>query len=277
MDSQEPKITNPQGINTSYLVRAKATYYPDFVSIWIPNEPYEKINTDYERLKSSIVIMPRSDEIGDPIDKYETDVERSIRRTRKRVKDYVIYNDFELFVTFTFTKDRQNEKSSRKRLSTWLRNQRTRNGRFLYLAVPEYHKDGALHFHVLIGSYKGDMELAVNPHTGKQITDRRRNPVYTLTGYTLGFNNVKIIDSSEGKTKTAYYIQKYITKDAISDDGRQRYWASKNLKLPKTEDNPEDFYKHVIVNRQFVNDHGTVLEIDKGISPLSDMFIEANN
>lgn len=276
MGDQKQININPQGKNTSYLINAKATYYPDFVRIWIPNEPYQKINSDFERQLYASA-PPEKDKPRDTIDKYETDAERSIRRTRKRIKDYVILNDFELFVTFTFATDRWNEERSRKRLATWLRNQRTRNGRFLYLAVPEYHKDGALHFHVLIGGYKGDMKLAINPHNGKPITDIRGNPVYALTGYTLGFNNVKIIDSSQGKTKVASYIQKYITKDALSTDGRQRYWASKNLKLPVVEDNPEEFYKHVIVDRQYANDYGTILEIDKGTSPLSDMYIEANN
>lgn len=275
MPSNKPTLSNPQAIDTSYLVRAKATYYPEFVRIWIPNEPYQKITSGYEKKTTALPLS--LDELGEPIIKYETDADRSIRRTRKRIKDYVITNNFELFVTFTFATDRHNEVRSRQRLATWLRNQRVRNGRFLYLAVPEYHKDGALHFHVLIGGYKGKMEPATNPHNGNAIKDARGNQVYTLSGYTLGFNNVKIIDSSEGKTKTAYYIQKYITKDADSTDGRQRYWSSKNLKLPKTEENPQEFYKHIPVDRHYMNDHGTVLEIDKGTHPLSDMFIEANS
>lgn len=256
-------------------MHAKATYYPDFVRIWIPNEPYQKITSGYE--KKSTAQPLNLDESGEPVVKYEADADRSIRRTRKRIKDYVISNDFELFATFTFATDRHNEERSRQRLATWLRNQRVRNGRFLYLAVPEYHKDGALHFHVLIGGYKGNMEPATNPHNGKPIRDVRGNQVYTISGYTLGFNNVKVIDSSEGKTKTAYYIQKYITKDADSTDGRQRYWSSKNLKLPKSEENPQEFYRHIAADRHYMNDHGTVLEIDKGTHPLSDMFIEANN
>lgn len=275
MDNTELTLSNRPAPNTSYMVYAKATYYPEFIRIWIPNKPYERAWYGGDpKLKAGAV--PELDEHGEPITQYETDPERSIRRTRKRIKDYVIANDFDLFVTFTFASDRHNEKRSRKRLSTWLRNQRTRNGRFLYLAVPEYHKDGALHFHVLIGGYKGKLERAINPRNGSPIKDVRGNPVYTFPSYTLGFNNVKIIDSSEGKTKTAHYIQKYITKEANSTDGRQRYWSSKNLKLPKTEDNPEKYYKHVEANRHYVNDHGTCLEFDLGTSPLTDWFIEAN-
>lgn len=275
MLNDKSALSNPHSADASYLVSAKATYYPEFVRIWIPNEPYQKIKSGYEKKAAATPL--ELDELDEPTTEYETDVERSIRRTRKRIKDYVISNDFELFVTFTFATDRHNEERSRQRLATWLRNQRVRSGRFLYLAVPEYHKDGALHFHVLMGGYKGKMELATNPHNGKPIKDARGNQVYTLSGYTLGFNNVKVINSSEGKTKTAYYIQKYITKDADSTDGRQRYWSSKNLKLPKTEENPQEFYRHIAVDRHYMNDHGTVLEIDKGTHPLSDMFIEANN
>lgn len=275
MNNSEPKLSNPQAIDASYLVRAKATYFPTFVRIWIPNEPYQKLSNEYDK-KTKSSSTPSNIDSDESISIYETDLERSIRRTRKRFKEYAITNDFELFITFTFALNRHDEAVNRKRFATWLRNQRIRNGRFKYLAVPEYHKDGAVHFHALVGGYNGKLTASINPHSDRPIKDNRGNQVYTLTEYTLGYTKVEVIDSSEGKTKSAYYLQKYITKEANSTDGRQRYWASKNLRLPPTEDNPEEFYKHIPADRHFVNDHGTCLEFDLGTSPLTDWFIEAN-
>jgi len=255
----------------SKVVRAKATYYPTFVRVFIPNTPYMKDPEGFEKSATPGMLLKLSVD-----EQYETDVERSIRRTRKRIKDYVLCNEFDLFATFTFRDDRYDIGHCKTRMAGWLKNQRARTGKFCYLIVSEFHKDKALHFHALLGGYMGRVEPSINPKTGDQLS-QGRHLVYELPSYTLGFTNVKKIEpDKDSQTKVGFYIQKYITKDMPLFFGKNRYWASKGLALPTEEDNPQEWYKHIEPTRHYVNDHGTILEFDKNTNPLTDMFLEVH-
>lgn len=263
-------INNPH-IN-KVVVTAKATYYRDFVRVWIPNQPYLRYPDGFE--------LPKHQSIATSIDSdedsvlYETNIERSLRRTIKTIKDYVHMNDFEWFATFTFASDRHNDKRIRTRLSNWFRNQRKRNGKFRYIVVLERHKDGALHFHALIGDYGGKLPFAINPHTGNKIPDGRGDYVRNFGEYTLGINTAKKIQNT---LRASMYLQKYITKENVVELGKNRYWASKNLRRPNIEENPQPYYKAIEANRHYVLDHGTILEFDKGNNPVIDTFIESQH
>lgn len=257
--------------DAKYLVHAKATYYPDFIRVWIPHQPYLRQYEGYES-KPKGVLAP-----SDEAELYESNEERSLRRTRKAIKDYALCNKFDLFATFTLADDRFNDEHSKKRLATWFKNQRNRNGKFKYIVVAERHKNGALHFHALIGGYTGRLVYGINPHNGEYISDGRGNFVRNFDEYKLGINSAKVIDSKESKTKTAYYLQKYINKDIAIVFGKNRYWVSKGLDKPPIEENPEPFYKAVEADRHWVVDHGTVLEFDRNKHALIDMFLESHN
>jgi hypothetical protein len=267
------KLTQINSSDAKYLVYAKATYYPDFVRVFIPNQPYIRQVEGYEQ---ELKLTGISNHNG--AEPYETNEERSIRRTRKAIKDYALCNDFNLFATFTMADNRYDDERSKKRIATWFKNQRNRNGKFQYIIVAERHKDGALHFHALIGGYTGRLVYAVSPKTGKHISDKHGDFIRNFDEYTLGINSAKIISTSESKTKTktAYYLQKYINKDMIIVFGKNRYWASKGLLKPPTEENPEEFYKAVEADRHWMIDHGTILEFDRNKHPIIDMFLEAH-
>jgi len=265
------KLTQIASSDAKYLVYAKATYYPDFVRVFIPNQPYIRQVEGYEQELKLTSLSTHVD-----AESYESNEERSLRRTRKAIKDYSLCNDFDIFATFTIAKDRYNDARSIRRVKTWFKNQRTRNGKFRYIIVAERHKDSALHFHALIGEYKGRFTYAVSPNTGKYISDKHGDFVRNFDEYKLGINSAKIISTSESKTKTAYYLQKYINKDMVIIFGKNRYWASKGLAKPPTEENPEGFYKVVEADRHWMIDHGTILEFDRNKHPLIDMFLEAH-
>ena len=220
----------------SFEVHAKATYYPHAVSVFEPAKPYQKLKPG---LRLSSKPQPRK---GTPKTNQEDNGTRSLRRTRKSIRDYVLCNEFELFVTFTFADERQDEERCRVRMSNWLKNQQKRSGSFSYLIVPERHKDGALHFHALLKGYKGEVKPSINPETGKQRRQRGR-PVYTLPSYRSGFTNVKKIKATpESHSKVATYISKYITKDMPLFANKNRYWASLGLKIPDVVYNPDPWY-----------------------------------
>jgi hypothetical protein len=252
------------------LVHAVATYYPEFIRIYIPNNPYEKLR---DGLESHEALLKKPEAVAKTSN--ETDEERSIRRTRKTIKDITLCNTFELFATFTFKEDRQNTTRSKQKMSNWLNNQRKRTGKFDYLIVSEFHKDQqSLHFHALLGGYQGKVAQSLNAEGNPKVV--RGREAYHLPSYRLGFTDVKIIDNKkDSHTKVAFYIQKYITKDMPTFAGKKRYWTSKGLAKPVTEDNPPEWYLHIKPDREYINEHGKIIEFNAGKNPLVDMFMEA--
>ena len=160
--------------------------------------------------------------------------EDSIRRTKTRLSDITLANSFDLFVTFTFSPQRVNRfdpDECKKKMSGWLKRQSERNGKFQYLIVPEFHKDGkAIHFHALFKGYKGKIE-----NSGVR---QRNREIYNIKSYQLGHSTAVKIDNLE---KVSTYIKKYITKDMPTFTGKKRYWCSKGLIRPLKLSNPTVF------------------------------------
>ncbi|MDO4611507.1 MAG: hypothetical protein Q4B34_01455, partial [Candidatus Saccharibacteria bacterium] len=139
------------------LVRAQATIYSDLISVYIPDEPILK---DFSvELRGSI--FEKDDAKEEAEFEEETPLERSVRRTKKRIRDYILCNEFAIFATFTFRDNRYDIEEKRRQMSNWLKNQQKRNGNFKYIAIPERHADGALHFHILLTDYSGKISEAI--------------------------------------------------------------------------------------------------------------------
>ena len=97
----------------------------------------------------------------------------SIKRTKKKVYDYAKSNEWEWFVTFTFSPDKVNRydyDECTKYLSKWFNNLKRSSPALSYLVVPEQHKDGAYHFH---GLFSGMNERQI-VWTGKYVIKRVR-------------------------------------------------------------------------------------------------------
>lgn len=226
-----------------YQVNAIAKHYPGYIKTYEPRRPGKKLFEGLESYsqiaKVAKLYKARADDDNE---------DRAVRRAKSIIRDVILCNPFELWATFTFNPektDRYNIQLCKKQMMNWLKNQQYKNGKFEYLIVPEYHKDGALHFHALIKNYTGALEPATDDKTGKQIKQRGRK-VFRFPGYTLGFTNVKQIEATpESYSTLATYISKYVTKDMLNEPGKKRYWHSKQLEMPRVEYNPPDWYKTV--------------------------------
>ena len=166
----------------------------------------------------------------------------SIKRTKKKVYDYAKSNEWEWFVTFTFSPDKVNRydyDECTKYLSKWFNNLKRSSPALSYLVVPEQHKDGAYHFH---GLFSGMNERQI-VWTGKYVIKRVRGlrskfvrtkeKIYKIGSYKLGWMTATRVREME---KVTSYITKYITKDMLNGlHGRKRYWCSRNLVLPLEE------------------------------------------
>lgn len=168
---------------------------------------------------------------------FDTDLEnklRSIRRTKQTVKDYVLSNGFDMFWTLTYATNRESDVDCIKRMQRWVKRKREKYGKFPYIIIPERHKNGCLHFHMLTKGYKGSIVDSGKKNKGGQI-------VYNADSWSHGFSTVvKINEGIEDVSKVASYVTKYITKqidDVHFGKNARRYWSSKGLLKPKMRNN----------------------------------------
>lgn len=221
-------------------VSSMAKLYPEGFQVFIPKHPYKKIPNGYELQDSSNRIYSsyseRSDEEEDIYK--EENIDRSIRRTKTTIRDYIMCNYFDLFVTFTFGKSHGKDEQNIQQMHDWIKNQQKRIGPFDYLLVMERHKkDNAIHFHGVFKNYIGKIEPSFSAKTGRPIIKRGKQ-VYQIPGFTLGFTNVQFLDKEpESYSKASRYLTKYITKDMPTFANQNRYWASKGLLTPPKVDN----------------------------------------
>lgn len=163
--------------------------------------------------------------------------ERAQRRAKAKVFDYIMSNsDLTLFCTLTLDKekiDRKNYGEIIKKFNIWTDNLVRRNG-FKYVAVPELHKDGAIHFHLLTnevlllvpsGTYLPPVNSGVKRKPLKAETLKRKGfsldecqEVFNIPSWKFGFSSAMITQGERGKV--ASYIAKYITKTMDKVGGR---------------------------------------------------------
>lgn len=141
---------------------------------------------------------------------------RSAARARKELFELCACNDFDLFFTLTLDKekvDRYDYKTIVSRLSVWLDNRVRRRG-LRYIAVPELHKDGAIHFHGLCNSEAcrlKDSGVKDNGHV-----------VFNITDWKLGFTTA--IRLYGEPNAAAHYVAKYVTKSSAGGTIGGRYF-----------------------------------------------------
>lgn len=270
----DKSLSRKQKHEISYFVNARQKIYLNTTEIYIPTDPYEKLEEGYELsedYRSTGQSSPTSEE-----DKFE----RSRRRTYISVKDIALSNVFELFATFTFKVNRFDDEISRQKMIGWFKRQRKQDKSFQYVTVSELHKrceectdnkEGvcshydrpkAIHFHALIGGYEGKLVRAINPHTNKPLVKRHRK-VYDFPNFTLGNSEVYIIgDTDEDRIRSSFYLLKYLKKDMTNFKSKKRYWASRGLNKTVVIENPEEWYLGVTPDHYFETPYGKYLYFD---------------
>lgn len=240
-----------------------AKVYPDFVKII--------------KYKRSIIVDnfgTSSNGLANEENSEERDyLEKSINRTKTKISDYVLCNNFSHFATFTFSpekvKDRHDFVEMSSLLKNWLKteqqnHERNHGFKFKYLIVPERHKDGAWHFHALLENYQNacvDFYSSKNPFiTVNEIKTAKRFAYRKyIVRYTLGRSEIAPI---RDKTKMANYIKKYITKSLIVEPNVKRFWSSRNLEKPELVENIVSSFMHVPEQYKTANyDYHEIYEI----------------
>ena len=226
--------------NAEYDIR-KVTFFSHVMpvkSLGNPNsvKPQEELPAIFDGFK---VMQPQA---VNP----ETSLQRSIRRTKKIVRDKV-FNNFSSnsrFLTLTYSaKGCFDKKEVQNDIKAMIRRIEAKEKKDVkYIATLEFHKTGhGLHVHMLINCnyYKNEtfQELFWRKGFVKLIRIKKEK------------EQCKLIDVEK-------YLIKYLLKDAMeNNDGKPRYLCSRNLKKDtkctmgrKTEDQFDEYKKEFYSN-----------------------------
>lgn len=181
-------------------------------------------------------------------------LDASRRRARRKIFDYIICNNFDCFITLTLDKnsiDRFDYCAVIKKLKDFLSNRVKRKG-LIYVGVPEYHNDGALHFHFCVNSKafnlvdSGTVSVPGRKRPIRRSTAKRlRIPesdwltVYNIRDWKLGHSTAIMTYGDRGAL--AHYMRKELDKDCqkrltpdgyIEKVGGRWYYSGGNLNKP---------------------------------------------
>lgn len=133
-------------------------------------------------------------------------------------------NIWETFITLTIAENEQDIKKANKMLHSFTTKIRSIKKDFAYIAIPEFQKRGAVHYHLLTN-------ISINDD--KLIYSQEDNPRFKHIKYwNKGFTNVEPMKADI--KKIVGYISKYMTKDIDNRlFGYRRYLYSQNLSMPK--------------------------------------------
>ena len=173
-----------------------------------------------------------------PVDGFEiSDIQASIKSSSKRAKDtlygYVLANDWEYWITLTFSPDVVNRYDDMAVKHLWSEFQRAckrKSPDCKILAIPERHKDGALHFHVLMS----DISLTLIPaidKDGKPMYTEFGDIIFNVKDWDFGFSTAVVLPKENNNLRVANYLVKYITKDGNIDYNAKRFYHTQNLKF----------------------------------------------
>lgn len=154
------------------------------------------------------------------------------RRARQAIYDITACNDFAWMCTLTFTPEKVNRydvEEVYKKISNWLR-ERVREGA-IYIAVPELHKDGAIHLHALFSD-----QIAMLPSLdsrGRQRKDKQGRLVFEIEKWK---NGISFCTRIENYDSAVAYCCKYISKGDKKLFGKYYLSARACVKKPQIYD-----------------------------------------
>lgn len=184
-------------------------------------------NNDYFRLYTSIAKDKGTKRLNYKINDDNSKSEASsISRTKRKIRELALCNEFEHFVTWTVNSknaDRFSLQDTQNLMRKTLKAYKRKNPHFKYLFITEKHKNGAFHFHGLVkGLNVNDFSVNINFY-----------PTIDFFNDRIGYCSFSPIQDYE---KCCNYITKYITKDCIKNEHNQIYFCSKGLKTASAEE-----------------------------------------
>lgn len=169
----------------------------------------------------------------------EKKMRESISRSKSKIFEYAMCNDFDYFVTFTLNKEKYDRTDLKKfinDLGQFIRDYRKKYKKDIqYLFIPELHADKICwHIHGLLRGIESDQlhELTLDMYLPDKIRKQLINgkKLYDWKNYSDKFGYCTL-SPIRNQSHCAMYITKYISKDlaeSIEKDDRC-YYASRGL------------------------------------------------
>lgn len=165
-------------------------------------------------------------------------LENSLSRTRSRIIELGLCNDWDCFFTGTLNEtkiDRFDLAGFRKILSQWIRDRRKAYGTEIkYLLVPEFHQSGAIHVHGFLSGIPADRMTSFDALSQTQAVPVRllNHGFFRWDDFDKRFGFCSMAPIRD-RDAAAFYICKYVSKDLCqrsSELGAHLFWASQNLR-----------------------------------------------
>ena len=197
----------------------------------------ECANLDREDIDRQRMLKKVRDGVYEPVsdDFTISALQRSIRNAGKRSKDtfmgYAKNNDWEYFITLTFSPEVVNRYDDNAVKSLYSEFQRwcvRRSPDVKMLIVPERHKDGAIHLHGLVSCIEFDLILYLDKN-GNQVYSKCGSPLFRIKNWTFGLSTLAIIPPDDNYARVCNYIQKYISKEGNIGYNAKRFYHTRNL------------------------------------------------
>ena len=142
-------------------------------------------------------------------------------------------DSWESFITLTFKENITDIAYANRIFHAWVVNVRKLKKDFKYVAVPEFQKRGAVHYHVLSNLGKDDSDI-IMPQKSRTEKTKDITTLFDVKYWSRGFARVDFIKSDYKKIYS--YICKYMTKDIDNKlFGKHRYLSSQNINKPHEE------------------------------------------
>lgn len=187
---------------------------------------------------------------------FKASLDCSVSRTKRLLYLLLLCNSFDWFVTLTFDPKRCNRYDTDevyKLYTKFVKDIKRRFPSLRYVAVPEAHKNGAIHFHLLVGGVTPKQLGFVNSgkvvcswatkkggNCSKEYYERTKEgrtlnitdglPIYNVMEFKYGFSTATKIASKEACN---HYVTKYLHKAFGSTETfKKRFFYSSNLNVP---------------------------------------------
>lgn len=177
--------------------------------------------------------------------------DRSIIRTKLNCQRLAKSNasEWKSFITLTYSENMQDIKKAKKDLEYFIKNIKKIKSDFKYIAIPEFQKRGAIHFHLL-----SNLDLQDNNIIIKQKSNKK---YYDVKYWNKGFTSFELLKGDI--KKIIGYISKYMTKEC---DNRlfsiRRFTSSQNLVKPQEEyinvlnQTELDYFKNLLESKECI-------------------------
>lgn len=182
----------------------------------------------FNRKNSGVALRELKEE---PSERFQS----SYSRSRSMVLQYALCNQWDHFITITVDKrlhDRYQLMPIYETIYAFFKFYRsTFSGAFRFLLVPEYHDDGAWHFHGLV---RGVLPKHLSPFIPGRHPKKLIRKGYVNWGMLASVSGFVSLSEIKNPTGAAFYVTKYITKQHANDAFYDHlYFHSRGLSTAK--------------------------------------------